>query len=405
MRHTMKLKVLSSKWLMMALMGLLLFIAVLFVMRRAGPLAPVRITVTQATEGSFSPALYGIGLVEARRSYSLGPTVAGRVLRVLVDVGDTVQSGQLLAEMDPVDLDNRLLALDASLARAASGVVAAQAQTADMDARKELASISTRRYVELGHQNFVSSGAVEAKLQEQVSAQAGANSAQANLAAARHEVLRVKAERAAIVQQRQNVRLIAAQDGVVTSREVEPGATVVAGQPVLRYIDPGSLWVKARFDQGRSSGLAPGLSASIALRSSAATQLSGKVVRVDLQGDSVTEERGALIAVDGLPAGTPMGELAEVTLQLPEISRSVLLPNAAIRRFAAQTGVWVIRQDALQFAPLRLGHISLEGQVQVLDGLKAGELVVVYSEKDIDAATRFEVVKNLVASKGAQGAP
>ena len=42
-------------------------------------------------------------------------------------------------------------------------------------------------------------------------------------------------------------------DGIVTSRDAEPGSTVVAGQAVVRVIEPASLWVKARFDQGRSA--------------------------------------------------------------------------------------------------------------------------------------------------------
>jgi HlyD family secretion protein len=401
----MKLKALNSKWLIVTSVALLLIGALLFVMRRAGPLAPVKVTVAQAEEGSFSPALYGLGVVEARRSYSVGPTTAGRVLRVLVDVGDTVKAGQLLAEMDPLDFDSRQAALDASVARASSGIAAAQAQTEDMDARKELTAISTRRYVELGHQNFVSSGAVEAKMQEQVSAQAGATAAQANLSAARHDLQRLKAERAALVQQRQNLRLIAAQSGVVITRDAEPGATLVAGQAVIRFVDPDSLWVKARFDQGRSSGLAPNLVASIVFRSNTATTYSGKIARMELQGDSVTEERVAQITMDAIPAGTPIGELAEVTLRLPDIPRSLLLPNAAIRSIAGKTGVWVIRQNALQFAPLRLGQVSLEGQVQILDGIKKGEQVVIYSEKDLRANTRFEVVADLVAPNSAQGTP
>jgi HlyD family secretion protein len=72
------------------------------------------------------------------------------VRQVAVDVGDTVRAGQLLAEMDPVDLDERITALEASIARAGSGVVAAQAQRQDALAKKELAAINTRRYVELG---------------------------------------------------------------------------------------------------------------------------------------------------------------------------------------------------------------------------------------------------------------
>lgn len=392
----MKLKTPSSKVLMLGLLGLLLLIAIVFVIRRAGPLAPVRVTVVQAAEGSLTPALYGIGTVEARRSYLIGPTTAGRVLRVLVDAGDTVKAGQLLAEMDPVDLDNRLAALDASTARGTSAIAAAEAQTADAAARRDLAAITARRYVELGQQSFMSTGAVEAKVQEQTSAEAGARAAQANLSAAKQDLSRLKAERAGLVQQRQNARLVATQDGVVLSRDAEPGSTVVAGQSVLKLVEPGSLWVKARFDQGRSAGLAPGLAADIVLRSSAATRLRGKVARVELQGDSVTEERVAQIAFDALPAGISVGELAEVTLRLPATARSLLLPNAAIKRHGGQTGAWVLNDGSPRFAPLRLGQTSLEGQVQVLEGLKADNRVVVYSEKEIDAHSRIQVAQSLV---------
>ena len=90
--------------------------AVAYVFLRTGPLAPVKVTVTHVTQGPLNPSIFGIGTVEARRSWMVGPTVAGRVLSVKVDVGDTVKAGQLLAEMDPVDLDQRLAALDASLA-------------------------------------------------------------------------------------------------------------------------------------------------------------------------------------------------------------------------------------------------------------------------------------------------
>jgi len=398
----MKLKLLSSKALLLGLLVLLLLIVFVFIIRRAGPMAPVRVTVVQAETSTITPALYGIGTVEARRSYLIGPTAASRVLRVLVDVGDAVKAGQLLAEMDPVDLDSRLEALNASVARAHSVVAAADAQTADTQARMVLAQTSARRYTELAQQNFVSSGAVEAKAQEQASAQAASRSAQANLLATRQDLLRLKAEHAALAQQRQNLRLVAAQDGVVMSRDAEPGSTVVAGQSVIKLVDPGSLWVKARFDQARSAGLAPGLAADIVLRSNAGVILRGKLARVELQGDSVTQERTAQIAFDALPVGISLGELAEVTLSLPGTAPSLVLPNAAIKRYDGQTGVWLLNEGRLSFAPLRLGQTSLDGQVQVLEGLKAGEQVVVYSEKEIDTNSRIEVVKSLVASKVGQ---
>ena len=95
--------------------------------------------------------------------------------------------------------------------------------------------------------------------------------AQANLAGAGQDLARLKAERAALAQQRDNVRLFAPADAVVTARDAEAGSTVVAGQPVLRLMDPASLWIKMRVDQGRSAGLANGVKASIVLRSNPQT--------------------------------------------------------------------------------------------------------------------------------------
>lgn len=386
----------SLKLITLVLLAVLLLAGIAFVLRRAGPFAPIRVTVTAAQEGVLSPALFGIGTVEARRSFLIGPTTAGRVLRVLVDVGDSVKAGQLLAEMDPVDIDSRLAALDASVVRAASVIVAADAQTTDSKARSELAATSAARYAALAKQGFISSAILESKAQETLSADAGVRAAQANAASARQELVRLRAERAALAQQRGNVRLVATQDAVVLARDAEPGSTVVAGQTVVKLVEPASLWIKARFDQGRSGGLAVGLAAEVVLRSNAAARRPGKVVRVELQGDSVTEERIALIVLDALPVGIAVGELAEVTLKLPATARAVLLPTAAIRRIDGQTGVWIQDTAGLRFASVRTGQASLDGQVQVLDGVKAGEQVLVYSEKSIDSQSRIQVVQSLV---------
>lgn len=200
-----------------------------FVTVRSGPLAPVKVTVARVDTGRVSPAVFGLGTVEARRSWMVGPTAAGRVLRVAVDVGDTVAPGQLLAEMDPVDLDQRLAALDASLARARSAQTAAQAQVADATARQQLSAGNLRRNEDLARQQFISPGALDGRQQELASASAALQSAQANVAGAGQDLQRLAAERAALAQQRGNVRLLAPAAGVVTTREAEPGTTVVAG--------------------------------------------------------------------------------------------------------------------------------------------------------------------------------
>ena len=94
---------------------LLLFI---YVALRSGPLAPIAATVSTVESCSVAPALAGIGTVQARFTYKIGPTVAGRVKRLDVHVGDIVKAGQVLGEMDAVDLDE---AADDAGARAMLG--------------------------------------------------------------------------------------------------------------------------------------------------------------------------------------------------------------------------------------------------------------------------------------------
>lgn len=390
--------------LLLVVLAVLLLVAVAWVLLRSGPLAPTRVTVAVVKEGSFEPELFGIGSVEARRSWLIGPTVAGRVAKVKVDVGDRVKAGQWLAEMDPVDIDQRLASLDAAIERAKSAQLAAQAQQADAMARRELALSNMRRNQDLADKSFISSGALEARAQEKASADAALDAARASVVGAGQDLARVKADRAALVQQRANVRLLAPADGVVLARDAEVGSTVVAGQAVLRLIDPASLWIKLRIDQGRSVGLAPGLKARIVLRSRPQQVFAGSVARLELLSDSVTEERVAQVSFDQAPEALSVGDMAEVTLQLPATRKSLLLANASIQRQGQKTGVWRLESGKPVFAPVRLGASGLAGQVQVLEGLKAGDEVVVYSQKALGEGSRVQVVDSLLkAGNGGAG--
>lgn len=389
----------SSKHLGLIVFGVVLLVGFALVVSRSGPLAPIRVTVARAEAGTVATSLFGIGTIEARRSYFIGPTAAGRVQSINVDVGDRVKAGQVLAEIDPIDLDERMRSLEASYARAQSAVIAAEAQRKDTQVRRELARLNAKRYLDLGEKRFVSSSAVENKQQELTSAQAAQESADANLLGARQELNRLKADQEGLRQQRQNLRLVAPQDGIVTSRDAEPGSTVIAGQSVVKLIEPGSLWVKVRLDQGRSRGLAVGLPAQVSLRSNLTAKLAGKVVRVEPVSDSVTEERIAFVALEKLPSGLTVGELAEVSVNTALGISTPTLPNAAIKHTVQGTGIWVVREGKPVFVKVAVGETSLDGLVQIRDGLHEGDVVITYSEKELAEGSRIKVVERLAGSK------
>lgn len=366
-----------------------------YVVLRSGPLAPVAVTLAQVERKALTPALFGVGTIGARTTTKIGPTVAGRIQRLDVDVGDSVQAGQVLGEMDAVDLQDRLQAQEAALRRV-------QASLREAQARQAHAQAQATRYAQLLAVRSTSEELAAAKQQElQV--------ADAAVAAAQAEAVRVRAERAAIGTQWRHLRLVAPAAGLVTLRFADPGTTVVAGQAVVEVVDPASLWINVRLDQINAHGLKAGLPAHVVLRSRAGQALAGRVLRVEPLADAVTEETLAKVVFEALPSPLPpLGELAEVTIALPALAAQPVLPNAAVQRVGGQTGVWRWADGQLQFAPVQLGSADLDGHVQVLQGLDEGDQVVVYSEKPLTERSRIRVVEHLApgaAQGAAKGAP
>ena len=373
-----------------------LLVLFVYVALRSGPLAPTPVTVETVENRSIRPAMFGIGTVEARHAYRIGPTFAGRVAHVSADVGDRVSAGDVLGEMDPVDLEERVAALEAALRRAEAQVAVAEAQAADAMARQVYAESQARRYEQLAAADAASAELLDAKRQERAVAESSLAGARANRDAVRHEQTRLRSERDGLLKQRADLRLVAPVAGLVVSRLAEPGTTVVAGQPVIEMVDPESLWVDARFDQLSAAGLRDGLPSRIALRSQGGEGLAGRVVRVEPLADSVTEEILAKVAFDAVPARLPsLGELAEVTVELPALPAGPSLPNAAIRRLEGQVGVWRVVQGGLRFTPVVLGTADLDGHVQVREGLAAGDPVVVYSARALSHRSRIAVVDRI----------
>lgn len=387
---------LTSKRFVLILSALGLLTGMVFVAFHLGPLAPVKITTVRVEKKTLTHSIFGIGVLEAQQTWLLGPLSAGRVLQVDAKVGQQVKAGQLLAEMDPLDLDQRLASQEAALAKAVSYLDNAQAQHEDAQSRQSVATLNLARQKELARQNFISQGALEIREQELISSHAALKITKANLASAAQDIQKIQADKQAALLQRNSMRLVAPADAVVISRDAEAGSTVVAGQAVLRLAQPTSLWVKMRVDQGRSQGLAIGLPAQIVLRSNPHQTLNGKVVRVEWQSDAVTEERIAQVAFDQLPPNLSMGEMAEVTLSLKPSTPALSVPQASVQQYQGRTGVWKVDGKQLTFCDVIWGAYSHDGWVEVVSGLKQGDEVLVYSEKTIKANTRFQIVDALI---------
>lgn len=354
---------------------------------RSGPLAPVPVTTTSLDVRDLKPGVSGVGTIEARYTHRLGPVAAGRLVSVSVQPGDGVVAGQVVAELDPIDLDQRLGALRAAIERA-------QATLRELEARRLHASTEAARYERAFAARAVSEEVVAAKRLELEVSESARSAARKGLELAR-------SDHAAAIAQRENLVLLSPIDGVVAARLADPGTTVVAGQAVVEIIDPDEVWIHARFDQVGGRELVAGLASQVEFRSREGVHVAARIARVEPRADAVTEERLAKLAFQERPQPLPpLGEFVHVTVSLPELPDTPSIPGAAIHRVGHETGVWKVVGRAVEFVPVRTGTSDPDGYIEVLDGIGPTDKVVVYSASRLTAQSRVREVERIAGTGG-----
>jgi RND family efflux transporter MFP subunit len=284
--------------------------------------------------------------VEAVRQSTVSAQIAGRIMEIHFDVGDTVKQGQVILRIDESEVKQQLAGSQAQVAQA-------QAQLANAKAHFE-------RTRQLFEQKFVSQAALDKALSDYKAAQA---QAQATLAGA-----------GAAATTRGYATVVAPYGGVVAARHVEVGEMAQPGKPLLTGFDPGGLRVVVNVPQYK---LAEARRASKAL------------VEVPGLGKWVTARE-----ITFLPAADARTHTTRVRLDLPADVKDVhpgmyarahfvigqakklLVPQAAILRRSEVTGVYVVDAKGLpQLRQVRLGEAAGQGEVEVLAGLAPGETI------------------------------
>lgn len=386
-------RVLLIAAILLPLGGLFLFTAF-----RSGPLAPVAVTLAEVENKALSPSLFGIGTVEARYRFKIGPTRTGRLASLTVDVGDSVEKGQPIATMDPVDLDALIVSQQSKLDALESHISMARSRVTEAEALQAYAIGQAERTAKLAKIHAISQDEADAANRNQLATEAALESSQTAVIAATADQAAARAALDALIRQKEELTLLAPVDGLIVSRRIEPGSTAVAGEAVLEMIAPSSLWIDLRLNQLESEGLAADLPARIILRSRPGQILSGRILRVEPLADAVTEEMLAKVVFETPPNPLPpLGELVEVDIDLPAEPATPVVPAAAIHLQDGRPGVWLADGEKPRFVPVRTGRRSSDAMIQILDGLKPGEgKIIVHSASAISSRTRLHILETIV---------
>lgn len=337
----------------------------------------VDVPVVVAAQGAIAARVVGPGTVQARIPVTLSARVNATITQVHVDVGDAVRHGQLLVTLDDRDLSARKGVVAGQQEALSRNTEGARATLAKAQADLELARSKLRRDAELLAQGFVSQAVVDASNAALGGAVAGVDAAQAALAARGADARSLSQEARYADAVLSYTRIVAPMDGVVIQRLTEAGSTVVPGTPLLKIVDPKSLWVVTRVDESVVGRVQPGQAASIRLRSGEV--LPGKVARIARQSDAATRELDVHVAFDTVPRRFAIDQEAEVEIAVGE-DRGVLVPLTALTRDkAGRQGVLVI-DGGVDGGRTRFQVVETAGadarQVLVRKGVAGGDAVV-----------------------------
>jgi len=358
----------GGKKIILAALGLIIILALGYRLFLHLPTVPV----IRVQQGEVQGRVKGPGTVQSKVPVAVSPRITGVLEKLYADQGDRVTQGQLLAELDSLELRAREAATRAAKNRTQRELAKAAADLGKSQANLVLAQSNYRRDLEVFTPGYISQAAMDTTKAQLKVAESEVNALQATVTALQAAVKQAESETQAAQALHNYTRILAPMDGLITSRKAEVGTTLSPGAPIFQMVDLETVWVAAWIDAGQIAQLREGQKADIRLRSG--RRFQGRVARITKEADTVTRELEVNVSFDKIPEPLVMGEEAEVTITTGR-HKAPAVPLTAILDRQEQTGVLVVEQGRLDLRPVTLG-LHDGKRVAVLEGLKEGEMVV-----------------------------
>ena len=313
---------------------------------------PVQTHVIQ--QGEVVDLVRATGTLFPLHDVLISSQTAGIVIEVYTHVGDPVEKGTPLVQIDP---ELKQLALEQAEANLM------QAKAAFEKAAKDFA-----RNEKLRKTNDISEYIFESAHLQKASTEAAYLTASANVKVAKRQLA--------------DARITSPVNGLVAARLVELGSTVAPGVPIAKVVDISQVKVKFGVAEKDIVKLEKGQSANISIDSYEQFFFSGKVSSVGPQADLSTRTFPIEILVDNLELRLKAGMIAKVEIATRTKKDALLLPKNALLERANQTIIYIIKDG---IASKRIPKFGIEtgDYIAILEGAETGEEVVVLGQENL----------------------
>jgi RND family efflux transporter MFP subunit len=319
-----------------------------------------------------------IGRFVARRSGVVAAQTGGPVKKLLIEVGDRVEAGKLIAELDTSSLKWRYQV-------AAAEATEAKAQVRTAEVRVKLAAQELKRLENLRKSAAFSQARYEDKKVEVARARSEVAEARANLKRrlANKELVNVDLQQASIR---------APYSGVVTRRRTEIGSYVKEGDPVVTLVDDKNLEIEADVPSKMIAGLSVGLKISANLN----PKLSfDSIVRAIIPSENpLARTRAVRFSTTFKGKQLPLAANQSVTLQIPieKLRDIVTVHKDAIVKRKGRNIVFKVVDEKAHKQEVTTGR-AVGNRFEVLNGLSAKEMVVIRGNERLKDGKQVTIEK------------
>ena len=337
------------------------------------------------------------GYVVARRMATVSAKVPGKVREVLIEEGQRVEPGQVIATLDPIDAEQQRTL-------SASQLQAARSQAAGVQAQLKEAEANAARLGALVGQKLVSRAQYEQAIAQRDSLRAQLATAQRNAQVAA-DGLRISAQGV------DNTIVRAPFAGVVIAKAAQPGEIVspmAAGGGFTRtgigtIVDMDSLEVEVEVGEAFIGRVKPGMPTETVLNAYQDWKIPGKVIAIIPAADRGKATVKVRVGIDAKDArivpdmGARVSFLEEAKPVQADVKPGVLVPAAAIVERDGKDVAFAIDGEAVQQRTLKLGR-TLGDDREVLEGLNGGDAVVLDPPEQLADGSRVRIAREEPAS-------
>jgi RND family efflux transporter MFP subunit len=357
------------------------------------------VSVIHPKPGTVKDELVLPGNVQAFTDSPIYARSSGYLKQWFFDIGSRVKAGQELAIIEAPELDQQVSQAKATIEQAKAALDQAIANQQQGKANEELARVNADRWKAL-----VAKGAVSRQENDQYQATyqaqlANLNALEQAIAAARSNIAADQANLARL-QQMQDYEIVRAPfDGIVTARNIDVGALINAGnggvaEELFHMAATARLRVYVSVPQADSRAAAPGVKCYLTLTEFPGRKFPGELVRNSGAIDQATRTLLTEVDVDNASGELRPGAYAEVHLQVPEGSRSLIVPVSVLLFRSEGLRVGVVRDgNRVELVRVVLGK-DYGNEVEVVSGLAPDDSVIANPPDSLSSGATVQVVKS-----------